>query len=72
MKAKGVYDAIMFTPQGPAGIFAIYKPAGGVIGNIFVNEFVCDFLIGVIVWGANDATNFLVPPVAGPWVIALG
>ena len=71
MIAKGVYDQLNFTPQGLAGIFAIYPPVGSDIGGVFLNEFVCDFIIGIIVWGANDATNFLVPPVVSPWVIAL-
>ena len=31
----------MFTPQGPAGIFALYAPAGSKLGQVFLNEFVC-------------------------------
>lgn len=31
----------MFTPSGPAGIFALYAPAGYNLGRIFLNEFVC-------------------------------
>lgn len=39
--AKGVYDEIMFTSQGPGGIFGLYATPGASLGNIFVNEFVC-------------------------------
>ena len=30
----------MFTPSGPAGIFAFYLPPGQKIGYAFLNEFV--------------------------------
>lgn len=41
LMAKGVYDEIMFTSQGPGGIFGLYATPGASLGNIFVNEFVC-------------------------------
>lgn len=31
----------MFTPQGPAGIFALYLLPGSNLGQVFLNEFVC-------------------------------
>lgn len=36
----GKYDALMFTPSGPAGIFALYLPTGQTMGTAFLNEFV--------------------------------
>ncbi|GJF00116.1 aquaporin-like protein [Phanerochaete sordida] len=71
LHAAGKWDAIMFTPQGLAGIFALYSPVGLNLGQAFLNEFVCDFLIAIIIWACIDPTNFLVPPAAGPWVVAL-
>jgi hypothetical protein len=32
---------ILFTPNGPAGIFGMYLMPGSKIGQVFVNEFVC-------------------------------
>ncbi|KIP11551.1 hypothetical protein PHLGIDRAFT_99331 [Phlebiopsis gigantea 11061_1 CR5-6] len=70
LTAVGKYDAVMFTPQGPAGIFALYAPAGSKLGQVFLNEFVCDFLIGLVIWSCLDPTNFMVPPAAAPWIVA--
>ena len=41
LKAKGVYDATMFTPSGPGGIFGLYVNPGSNLGYVLVNEFVC-------------------------------
>jgi len=69
--AKGTWDAVNFTPQGLAGIFALYAPAGGNLSQILLNEFVCDFAIGLTIWACMDPTNFLIPPSAGPWIVPL-
>lgn len=37
---EGTYDTVMFSPSGPAGIFALYLPPGQVFGSAFLNEFV--------------------------------
>jgi glycerol uptake facilitator-like aquaporin len=41
LEAEGVLDRINFTPQGIAGSFALYAPAGSSLGYVFINEFVC-------------------------------
>ena len=41
LTAAGTLDAVMFTPNGPAGVFALYAPTGANLGRIFLNEFVC-------------------------------
>ena len=41
LEAAGKLDAVMFTANGPAGIFAIYATPGVSLGRIFLNEFVC-------------------------------
>ena len=41
MKAAGTYDELMFTPNGPAGAFALYVSPGSNLGRVFLNEFVC-------------------------------
>ena len=40
MKAAGTYDELMFTPNGPAGAFALYVSPGSNLGRVFLNEFV--------------------------------
>ncbi|KAH8822979.1 putative aquaporin 2 [Flagelloscypha sp. PMI_526] len=70
LKAAGKYDALWFTQTGPAGIIALYPPAGTPLGTVFVNEFVVDFVLGLVIWTILDPTNALVPPAAGPWLVS--
>ena len=37
--AAGTFDSVNFTPNGAAGIFALYAAPGANLGFIFVNEF---------------------------------
>ncbi|KAH8107840.1 aquaporin-like protein [Cristinia sonorae] len=71
LKASGKYDAIMFTPQGPGGIFGLYLLPHSNLGQVFLNEFLCTFIIGVVIWAVLDPTNIMVSPIAGPWIVAL-
>ncbi|KZT05286.1 aquaporin-like protein [Laetiporus sulphureus 93-53] len=67
---KGVYDAVMFTVQGPAGIFGLYVTNEN-LGYVVFNEFVCDFVLALVIFGAIEPTNAFSPPVMAPWIIAL-
>lgn len=40
LAAVGALNAIQFTPNGPAGIFALYAMPGSHLGRVFLNEFV--------------------------------
>ncbi|KAI0093408.1 aquaporin-like protein [Irpex rosettiformis] len=71
LASKGTLESTLFTPSGPAGIFALYVSPGSSLGQVFFSEFVCDFVLGLVIWASLDPTNFLVPPSASPWVIAL-
>jgi len=66
----GVYETVMFSPQGPAGAFALYVAKGSNLARVFLNEFVCDFFLGLVIFAALDPTNFFLPPFLGPIVIA--
>lgn len=70
LEAAGRLDAVNFTPVGPAGIFGLYLMPGSKLGQVFLNEFICDFIIGITIWSCLDPTNFLATPVAAPWIIA--
>ncbi|GJJ08641.1 hypothetical protein Clacol_002860 [Clathrus columnatus] len=69
--ANNMYDQIQFTPNGVAGIFALYTQPGANLRDVFMNEFFVDFFLGLIIWGAMDPTNFFVSPTVAPWIIGL-
>ncbi|KAG6813922.1 hypothetical protein H0H92_005771 [Tricholoma furcatifolium] len=56
----------MFTPNGPAGIFGLYLLPGQTLPRVFLNEFVIDTFIGLIIFAVIDPTNVMVPPVLAP------
>ncbi|KAJ7257194.1 aquaporin-like protein [Mycena haematopus] len=62
---------IQFTPNGPAGILALYVAPGSNLGHAFVNEFVSDFFLAIVIFGCVDPSNVLVPPSMAPVIIAL-
>ncbi|TBU53757.1 aquaporin-like protein [Dichomitus squalens] len=70
LSAAGTLASTLFTPSGPAGVFAIYLAPGTSFGRVFLNEFVCDFVIGLVIWAVDDPSNHTVSPVAAPWIIA--
>ena len=41
LSAAGTLETTLFTPSGPAGVFAIYLAPGTSVGRVFLNEFVC-------------------------------
>lgn len=70
LTAKGVFESVNFTSSGLAGIFGLYVAPGSNLGFVFFNEFVCDSMIGLAIWAAQDPTNPFIPPPAAPWVVA--
>ncbi|KAF5359551.1 hypothetical protein D9756_003402 [Leucocoprinus leucothites] len=64
-------EALMFTPNGPPGAFALYLPPGMTLGSIFLNEFVCSFFVGLVIWAAGDPTNIVITPALGAPCVAL-
>jgi len=71
LRAAGQYDVVNFSSVGPAGIFALYANPAAPLGQVFLNEFVSDFFIGIVISACLDPTNFFTPPVAAPWIIGL-
>lgn len=71
LKEAGQYETLMFTPNGPGGIFGLYVNPGSNLGYVVLNEFVCDFILGLCVFGVLDPTNHLATPTTMPWLIAL-
>jgi len=68
--AKGVYEAVNFTAQGPAGIFALYVAPTSNLSRVFLNEFVVDTFLGLVIWACLDPSNLFAPPPAIPWIIS--
>jgi glycerol uptake facilitator-like aquaporin len=69
--AANQLSAVQFTPQGPAGIFGLYAPPQSNLAIVFWNEFSCDFVLGLAIWGCLDPTNIFAPPAAIPFVVGL-
>jgi len=67
-----VLDKINFTPQGIAGCFALYAPVGVSLKYVFINEFICTLLLGIVIWACVDHTNFYVPTSFVSVIIGLG
>lgn len=72
LEAEGALDKINFTPQGIAGTFALYAPVGASLRYVFFNEFICTFLLGMVIWACVDHTNFYVPTSFLSVIIGLG
>ncbi|KAL0577697.1 hypothetical protein V5O48_004301 [Marasmius crinis-equi] len=62
---------LLFTPQGPAGAFGLYLIPGSSLGRAFLNEFITDIVMGMVIFGCIDPTSVFVPPVLLPFVIAM-
>ncbi|KAL0058915.1 hypothetical protein AAF712_014379 [Marasmius tenuissimus] len=67
----GQLDAILFTPNGPAGAFGLYVMPGSNLGLVFLNEFITDIILALVIFGCLDPTNVFVTPTTVPVVIAL-
>jgi glycerol uptake facilitator-like aquaporin len=64
-----VYDETIFTPNGPAGIFALYLLPGQKVGWAFLNEFVNCVILAIVIWACLDPSSILIPPSTAPWLI---
>ncbi|KAI0780178.1 aquaporin-like protein [Fomes fomentarius] len=70
LKAAGKYEALMFTPNGPGGIFGLYVNPGSNLGYVAFNEFVCDFVLALVIFSCTEPANHLSTPSTMPWLIA--
>jgi len=71
LQAKGEFATIWFTPNGVAGAFALYPNPGKPLGIIFWNEFVCCFVLALVIWAILDPSNFFASPTSGIWIVGL-
>ncbi|TFK40350.1 putative aquaporin 2 [Crucibulum laeve] len=65
------FDALMYTPNGPAGIFGLYLPVGQTLGRAFLNEAAVVFFVGIITWACMDPSNYMVPPVMAQFFVSM-
>ncbi|KAF7327375.1 Propanediol diffusion facilitator [Mycena kentingensis (nom. inval.)] len=63
--------AVWYTPNGVPGIFANYLLPGSSVGLAFVNEFVADFFIALVIFGVTDPSNPFISPAAVAPVISM-
>jgi len=66
-----LYNTTQFTPNGPAGIFALYLLPGQTLGRAFLTESVCCTLLAIVIWASIDPTNFIIPPVVSPIFVSV-
>ncbi|GAA5853017.1 hypothetical protein JCM8547_004770 [Rhodosporidiobolus lusitaniae] len=75
-----VYDGMMalgeaaevYSPNGPAGLFALFPQAGQVMRYVFLNEFMGNVFLSILVFSVLDPTNSFVAIAAAPFAIGLG
>ncbi|KAK1222065.1 hypothetical protein PQX77_015118 [Marasmius sp. AFHP31] len=66
----GTLDAVLFTPNGPAGAFGLYVMPGSNLGLVFMNEFITDTVLALAIFGCLDPTNIFATPTTIPVFIA--
>ncbi|KAG7087156.1 hypothetical protein E1B28_013136 [Marasmius oreades] len=71
LEEAGLLDSVLFTPNGPAGAFGLYVAPGSNLGQVFLNEFITDIMLALVIFGCLDPTNTFVTPSSVPVVIAL-
>jgi len=70
LASAGLLESTLFTPNGPAGAFALSVTPGSNLGNVFLNEFFVDTFLAAVIWGSLDPTSLTIPPSSAPWVVA--
>ncbi|KAM0756123.1 hypothetical protein T439DRAFT_351843 [Meredithblackwellia eburnea MCA 4105] len=70
----GGKEAAVFTTTGPAGVLALFpQPTQAKdLRYVFVNEFMCNLLLAVVVFCVLDPSNFFIQPALAPWIIGTG
>ncbi|KAG7087155.1 hypothetical protein E1B28_013135 [Marasmius oreades] len=71
LEKAGVLDTIMFTPNGPAGAFGLYVLPGTNLVKAFLNEFITDIMLALVIFGCLDPTNPFTTPSFATVVVAL-
>jgi len=61
--------AAVFTPSGPAGVFALFPNPGQPLKICFANEFFANVFLSIVVFTVLDISNAFVTPVAAPFLI---
>ncbi|KXN89101.1 hypothetical protein AN958_06302 [Leucoagaricus sp. SymC.cos] len=64
-------EALLFTPNGAPGAFALYHLPQMSLGSVFLNEFLCSWFVALVIWAAGDPTNTIITPALGAPCIAL-
>lgn len=72
LKYGAAADVAIFSPQGPAGIFGLFPGRTQGNGYLFLNEFMGNIFLSILVFAVLDACNFFVALPSAPFVIGLG
>jgi glycerol uptake facilitator-like aquaporin len=58
-------DPHIFSPQGPAGVLALFPGAGQSFSALFITEFTANVVLAIVVFSALDGSNFVVSMSSG-------
>jgi glycerol uptake facilitator-like aquaporin len=61
----------IFSPQGPAGIIALFPPAGVPMRQSFAVEVFGDLFVGLVIAACVDGSNPFVSPAQAPFAVGL-
>ncbi|KAL8280828.1 hypothetical protein RQP46_006832 [Phenoliferia psychrophenolica] len=61
----------VFTPQGPAGVLALFTNAGQELKYVFLGEFMVNLILSIGVFAILDPSNLFVSFASAPFLIAL-
>jgi len=62
----------IYTPQGPAGVFALFTVEGQGLGYVFLNELFATTILALIVFTILDLSNPFISFVSAPILIGMG
>jgi len=72
LEALGPVAETIFTPQGPAGIFALFTNPGQGLGYVFLTEIFATVVLSIIVFTVLDMSNPFISFVSAPILIGMG
>ncbi|KAK4701785.1 hypothetical protein P7C70_g4444, partial [Phenoliferia sp. Uapishka_3] len=66
--------AVNFSTNGPASVLALFPQVtqAGDLRYVFLNEFICNVFLAILVFCVIDGSNFLIAPAISPVIIGAG
>ncbi|KAI5477887.1 hypothetical protein MNV49_005780 [Pseudohyphozyma bogoriensis] len=71
MLASPTTAAAIYTAQGPAGVLALFAGVGQELKWVFLNEFICNVILSILVFSVLDPSNVFISFSSAPVVIGI-